>query len=169
MTFHYALVCFEKGALFLMKNDLGIQRITYVKNQDQTSSVLNQVKDPNTQLVEDKQEFMEELEIFRQYFLGKPVDFSSLELDFSSGTPFQKKIWQMTRKVTYGRTQTYKSLAQKINHKGYRSVGGALGKNPFLIAVPCHRIIRTDGTLGGFGAGIGLKKYFLNLEGAQIS
>jgi O-6-methylguanine DNA methyltransferase len=102
--------------------------------------------------------------LFSQYFQGISVDFTCLDLDFSSGTPFQKNIWNITRKIPYGCTETYKALAQKINHRCYRSVGGALGNNPFLIAVPCHRVLRTDGTLGGFGAGLDLKKYLLHLE-----
>jgi methylated-DNA-[protein]-cysteine S-methyltransferase len=106
--------------------------------------------------------------LFGQYFRGGPVDFSSLRLDFSEGTPFQRKVWKATKEIPYGRLETYKSLAYKINHKGYRSVGGALGKNPFLIAVPCHRVIRTNGDLGGFGAGLDLKKYLLRLEGTWV-
>lgn len=164
MTWNYNLIFFEKGCLLLVKNEKGLNKIKFLKNRDQADSVLNEYKRSNINISFKKQAFEHEESLFRDYFQGKTVDFSSLKLDFSAGTPFQKKIWRTAHKIPYGRTETYKSLAHKINHKGYRSVGGALGKNPFLIAVPCHRVISTDGTLGGFGAGLELKRYLLRLE-----
>ena len=168
MILHHTLIDFEKGFLFLLKNKTGLQRITYVKNQGLIKPILHQYKKADIQLIPDAKAFKMEAELFRHYFQGEPVDFSSLRLDFSEGTPFQGKVWKATQKIPFGRLETYKSLALKINHKGYRSVGGALGKNPFLIAVPCHRVIRTNGDLGGFGAGLDLKKYLLRLEGISL-
>ena len=161
-------MAFEKGSLFLIKNKTGLQRITYVKNQDLIKPLLNLYKKANIPLIHDANIFKQEAELFGHYFRGEPVDFSSLRLDFSEGTPFQRKVWKAAQGIPYGSMETYKSLAHKINHKGYRSVGSALGKNPFLIAVPCHRVIRTNGGLGGFGAGLDLKKYLLRLEGISL-
>ena len=168
MILLHTLIDFEKGCLFLIKNKTGIQRITYVKNQGFVKPILHQYKKANIQPIPDANAFKMEVELFRHYFQGEPVDFSSLRLDFSEGTSFQGKVWKAAQEIPYGRLETYKSLAHKINHKGYRSVGGALGKNPFLIAVPCHRVIRTNGDLGGFGAGLDLKKYLLRLEGISL-
>jgi|GEM_PF-1372268 len=168
MTLLHTFITFEKGCLFLIKNKKGLQKITYVKNQNLLEPILDQYKKSNIPLLPDAEAFKQEKELFRHYFQGDPVDFSSLRLDFSEGTPFQRKVWRATQEIPYGRLETYKSLAHKINHKGYRSVGGALGKNPFLIAVPCHRVIRTNGDLGGFGAGLGLKKYLLRLESISL-
>jgi methylated-DNA-[protein]-cysteine S-methyltransferase len=162
------LILFERGFLLLIKNHAGLQKIKYAKNKNSVESILHQYEKSKIHLIKNKKKFSLETELFIHYFEGHPVDFSLLKFDFSSGTPFQKKIWETTQKVPYGCTETYKSIAQKLNHKGYRCVGHALGKNPFLIAVPCHRIIRTNGTLGGFGAGLDLKKYLLHLEGIQI-
>ncbi|MGM0465944.1 MAG: methylated-DNA--[protein]-cysteine S-methyltransferase [Acidobacteriota bacterium] len=168
MPWHLARISFKKGCLFLIKNQKGLQKIQYSENHNSIKPLVDQYKKSNISLTFSEQEFKLETELFRRYFEGKPVDFSSLKLDFSAGTPFQRKIWDITQKIPFGCVETYKSIAQKINHKGYRSVGNALGKNPFLIAVPCHRVIKTDGSLGGFGAGLDLKKYLLHLEGTPI-
>ncbi|MFW6124036.1 MAG: methylated-DNA--[protein]-cysteine S-methyltransferase [Acidobacteriota bacterium] len=168
MPWYLTRISFKKGYLFLIKNKTGLQKIIYGKDKNSIKTFLDHYKDSKIPMALSEQEFQLETELFRRYFQGNPVDFSSLKLDFSSATPFQRKIWALTQKIPYGCIETYKSIAQKINHKGYQSVGNALGKNIFLIAVPCHRVIRTDGDLGGFGAGLDLKKYLLHLEGTQL-
>jgi O-6-methylguanine DNA methyltransferase len=168
MPWYMTPISFEKGILFLIKNQGGLQNIKYGKNMNSIQPLLKQYRKSNIFIGLSEQNFNLETELFRKYFQGESVDFSSLKFDFSSGTPFQRKIWGTTQKIPYGCVETYKSLAQKINHKGYRSVGNALRKNPFLIAVPCHRVVRSNNTLGGFGAGLDLKKYLLHLEGTKI-
>lgn len=81
------------------------------------------------------------------------------------GTEFQKKIWQALRKIPYGKTASYQNLGQKVGfEKSARAVGGAVGKNPLCLFIPCHRIIQSSGDLGGFSAGLERKKALLNLE-----
>ena len=84
------------------------------------------------------------------------------------GTDFQLKVWKEIKKIPKGSTLTYKELAKKINKpKAYRAVANACGKNPYAPKVPCHRVVRSDGSLGGFSAhgGIKLKKKLLKMEG----
>ncbi|RLE04998.1 MAG: cysteine methyltransferase, partial [Candidatus Aminicenantes bacterium] len=111
--------------------------------------------------------FEKEIYLLSRYFKGEPISFDSLSLDFNMGTPFQRRVWKETRKIPFGQTSSYKELALKINHSGFRSVGQALGRNPFLLVVPCHRVLSSDGSLGGFSAGLPLKKYLLSLEQAR--
>ncbi len=102
----------------------------------------------------------------RHYFSGKKV-FLNCAMDWSSLSPFQQKVYKAAMKVPYGTVETYGNLARRIGcPKGARAVGGALSKNPFPLVVPCHRIVRGDGNLGGFSArgGIVLKKKLLRLE-----
>jgi methylated-DNA-[protein]-cysteine S-methyltransferase len=102
----------------------------------------------------------------KQYFSGKEV-FLNCAMDWSSLSPFQQKVYKAAMKVPYGTVETYGNLARRIGcPKGARAVGGALSKNPFPLVVPCHRIVRGDGGLGGFSArgGIVLKKKLLKLE-----
>ena len=105
-----------------------------------------------------------------KYFKGENVHFSCV-LDMSSMTPFQKEVYRETRKIPFGKTQSYNWLAEKIGIAGgARAVGNALGKNPMPLLIPCHRIIRKNGMLGGFSSpgGIFLKKKMLLMEGVSI-
>jgi len=106
---------------------------------------------------------------FDLYFNGNPLNFRTGVI-FLSGTDFQKRVWEEVRKIPYGRLMSYSDIALKIGNPGAeRAVGGAVGANPIPIIIPCHRVIRKDGGLGGFGAGIELKKKLLRLEGIIIS
>lgn len=81
------------------------------------------------------------------------------------GTDFQKKVWKALRDIPYGETRTYKDIAIKIgNEKACRAVGLANNKNPIVLAIPCHRVIGSNGKLVGFGGGLDVKQQLLNLE-----
>lgn len=88
----------------------------------------------------------------------------------NSVTPFQKKVYDFVRKIPKGKTRTYKQVAIGIGkYKAYRAVGNALNKNPFSFRlggdVPCHRVIKSDGSIGGFASGPIKKLQLLNKEG----
>jgi O-6-methylguanine DNA methyltransferase len=90
----------------------------------------------------------------------------SLPVDMSAGTPFQRKVWKAITRIPYGRVRSYQWVATRVGGKQYaRAVGMALGANPVPIVVPCHRIIAHDGSLGGFGCGLPMKRRLLKLEG----
>ncbi|MGR3301640.1 MAG: methylated-DNA--[protein]-cysteine S-methyltransferase [Candidatus Scalindua sp.] len=98
------------------------------------------------------------------YFNGHRVNFKSI-LDLSIGTEFQRKVWEKVSEIPYGEQRAYKWIADEIgNPKAVRAVGNAVGKNPVPPIIPCHRVIRSDGKLGGFSSGIALKKWLLKLE-----
>lgn len=81
------------------------------------------------------------------------------------GTDFQKRVWSALTEIPYGKTATYGEIAAKIgNPKAARAVGNACNKNPVLIAVPCHRVLGSDGSLTGYAAGTQIKKRLLELE-----
>ena len=84
------------------------------------------------------------------------------------GTAFQKSVWEADRRIPYGQTRTYAEVARAIGKpRAVRAVGGANGKNPVPLLVPCHRIVARDG-LGGFTGGLHHKRRLLALEGATI-
>ena len=84
------------------------------------------------------------------------------------GTSFQQRVWQELQDIPYGVTISYGELAQRIgNPAASRAVGGANGKNPISIIVPCHRVISSDRKLGGYSSGLPRKVFLLNLEGAD--
>ena len=102
------------------------------------------------------------------YFEGKCRNLS-LPLDMSVGTAFQRSVWLSLQKIPFGETRSYKDIAVSVcNPRGSRAVGGANNKNPFVLFVPCHRVVNKNGDLGGFGAGKSLKKWLLHLEGVKI-
>ena len=99
----------------------------------------------------------------REYFAGKRKKFD-VPLN-PHGTDFQRSVWKALQAVPYGKTRSYKQIAQAIgNPKACRAVGMANNKNPIWILIPCHRIIGTDGSLTGYGGGIEMKKRLLKLE-----
>ena len=88
-------------------------------------------------------------------------------LDFR-GTPFQKKVWTQLAKIPYGETRSYKEVAEAIGHpKAMRAVGNANGSNTLPLIVPCHRVIESNGGLGGFGHGLETKRRLLDFEKAH--
>lgn len=81
------------------------------------------------------------------------------------GTRFQLKVWNELMKISYGKTQTYKQIAQNIGlPKAYRAVGNANHKNPIPIIIPCHRVIGSNGNLLGYASGVNIKNFLINLE-----
>ncbi len=86
-------------------------------------------------------------------------------MDLSIGTKFQRKVWGKVSEIPYGELRSYKWIADEIgNPNAVRAVGNAVGRNPVPPIIPCHRVIRSDGNLGGFSSGIALKKWLLKSE-----
>ncbi|MGT2933236.1 methylated-DNA--[protein]-cysteine S-methyltransferase [Streptococcus catagoni] len=96
------------------------------------------------------------------YFAGEhPEQATFLQ---SSGSPFQEKVWSHLQLIPEGGTQTYGRIARDINCKSAQAVGGAVGKNPLSIFIPCHRVLASNGALTGYAAGIDRKIWLLNHE-----
>ena len=101
----------------------------------------------------------------RSYFEGEVVDFAD-KLDLEGATPFQRKVWEVTRSIPYGERRSYQWVARQIGMpQAARAAGKALASNPLPILIPCHRVICSDGSLGGFKGGRELKGYLLEMEG----
>ena len=99
-----------------------------------------------------------------QYFNGKRREFD-VAIDLSPLTPFQRKVLAVTARVPYGELITYAKVAHNTgNDKAYRAAAGAIGDNPIPIVVPCHRVVASDGTLGGYAGGLEAKRRLLKLE-----
>jgi methylated-DNA-[protein]-cysteine S-methyltransferase len=82
-----------------------------------------------------------------------------------SGTPFERSVWDALQQIPYGETRTYGEIAAGLGDRGAaRAVGSANHKNPIPIVIPCHRVVRSGGGLGGYGGGLELKRKLLNLE-----
>lgn len=107
------------------------------------------------------QSFIREL---TAYFAGRKTSFSP-EIKFLKGTEFEKRVWFTLRGIPYGETRTYAWVAKKSgNPAATRAVGQALSKNPVTIVLPCHRVVESDGSVGGYSSGVSIKRRLLELE-----
>lgn len=108
--------------------------------------------------------FLETENQLSEYFLGKRKNFT-VQLDFSYGTTFQQHAWRALQAIPYGEVRTYTQQAHSVsNPKAVRAIGSANGKNPLSIIVPCHRVVASNGGLGGFAGGLTIKQELLDLE-----
>lgn len=102
----------------------------------------------------------------REYFSRNRRTFD-VEIALN-GTPFQRRVWDALLEVPYGETASYGEIARRCGKPdAARPLGGAVGRNPITIIVPCHRVIGSDGTLTGYGAGLHRKRALLALEGSR--
>jgi len=143
------------GGLLIETNDSGVlQKICWAKRKvwqkpDKPSGVYSQ-------LVE--------------YLLGRRKEFE-VTLSEDVGTEFQRRVWNEIGRICYGQTRSYQEVAISLGNKKWtRAVGMACSRNPFLIVVPCHRVVAANGKMGGYiGGGDRVKKWLLNLEGIPKS
>ena len=104
-----------------------------------------------------------------QAYLGGRTKRLDLETDLSGLRPFQRRVLEALRRVPFGRLVSYGELAARAGKPGAaRAVGQAMGANPLPILYPCHRVVASDGTLGGFGGGLDVKRALLELEGVDV-
>lgn len=102
-----------------------------------------------------------------EYFAGERTEFTLFFL--YNGTDFQRQVWSKLSEIPYGKVVTYGQLAAAIGQPtACRAVANAVGQNPYLILLPCHRVVASDG-IGGFSAGVEAKKHLLTLEGINFS
>ncbi len=145
------------GAFYLVASEEGLEGLFWTR---QSAPMAPTLKGRSLHL----QILSQAVQELDEYLLGRRHSFSVL---FNlKGTPFQKKVWKQLRKIPFGKTMSYKEVAFEIkNEKAVRAVGTAIGMNPLCILIPCHRVIASDGTLGGYSGGLSKKKKLLKLEG----
>ncbi len=108
------------------------------------------------------------VQALERYFLGQLFEFDA-PLDLI-GTFFQKQVWSALLTIPYGKTKSYDEIAKLINNpKSYRAIGNANCNNPVSLIVPCHRVVRKNGALGGYNGGIEVKKWLLEFERKNLN
>ena len=145
------------GKLRLVASEKGLVAIDVRNNAKQEVTA----KNPSAQavLIQTKKQL-------EQYFAGKRTTFD-VALDLV-GTEFQVQAWRALCRIPFGKTISYGQQAANIKKpKAFRAVGSANGKNPIPIIVPCHRVVASDGSLGGYSLGLRMKKQLLALEGVS--
>jgi len=141
------------GLIKIVGQDDSIVSVEFVSHKDEDEVISPVVREAVLQIEE--------------YFKRQRTTFD-LKLKLQ-GTEFQKRVWNELIKVSFGSVISYRELAKKVGRpQGARAVGNAVGKNPAVIIVPCHRVVKSDLALGGFSGGLEKKIWLLSYEGWKI-
>ncbi|MBD3168400.1 MAG: methylated-DNA--[protein]-cysteine S-methyltransferase [candidate division Zixibacteria bacterium] len=155
------------GNLFIGGSSKGINAI-YLNPKSESASLKEYSKKCESKPEKNNLFFKDAVEQLDGYFKGKLKTFK-LKLDLTGTTEFRKKVYGKLRKVKPGKTTSYGELAEKSGGKALsRAVGSAMAGNPIPIVIPCHRVIKSDGGLGGFGGGLPMKEKLLKIEGIEF-
>ena len=147
--------------VFVASTERGVCMVDFLKSEKIFLDRLRE-KFPG-EVMRDNRQNRNVVNQLKKYLKGELKRFAC-KLDFK-GTPFQKKVWSALAKIPYGQTRSYKEIARAIGHpKAFRAVGNANGENSIPLILPCHRVIESNGGLGGFGHGVRIKKRLLDFE-----
>jgi methylated-DNA-[protein]-cysteine S-methyltransferase len=162
---YWTLLVYEGWHLYLAGTSNGL---CFIGSQNQPFEELSTWTGkhfPNRQLVQDDEKLKPYVSELIEYFQGKRKSFAAPLL--YHGTPFQMAVWNALCEIPYGETKSYADIANQIQKPAaVRAVGAAIGANPVLISVPCHRVIGKSGKLTGYRGGLEMKTQLLKLEGA---
>ena len=158
------------GPLFLAASDRGLVALEFDARLPGQQSIRPNPRDlregKNGFLLEDSPRLMRPYVIELEEYLAAERREFTFPLDLR-GTDFQRACWHALLAIPYGETRTYADIARAVGKpKAFRAVGMANNRNPIAVVVPCHRVIASDGTLCGYGGGLGIKRKLLELEGA---
>jgi methylated-DNA-[protein]-cysteine S-methyltransferase len=161
----YAEVDSPVGRLLVAATPRGLVRVTFPIEAPE--KVLEQLAASVSPRVLESPERLDHVRrALDRYFEGRLHDFD-LPLDWQLTQGFYRKVLRATARIPYGQTRSYKQMAKRAGSpRAVRATGSALGSNPLPIIVPCHRVLRTGGALGGYGGGLETKQALLELEGA---
>jgi methylated-DNA-[protein]-cysteine S-methyltransferase len=150
------------GWIGVLGSDKGLRQVTLPQT---TPQEVHQLLGSAGEAAQTPQLFQGLMERLKSYFDGHRVSFTD-KLD-PAGTTFQREVWEAARFIPYGETRSYRWVAERTGRPdAARAVGQALGRNPLPIIIPCHRVLASDGGIGGFTGGVETKKRLLRLESA---
>ncbi|WP_316570268.1 methylated-DNA--[protein]-cysteine S-methyltransferase [Neobacillus sp. YIM B06451] len=153
----------ESLPLLLAATEKGLCYAGSPGSGDSECEALIQKRYPGARLVKMEEPLKPYITEFSEYLEGRRMGFT-MQLD-SSGTAFQEGVWEALRQIPYGETVCYSDIANMIGKPtAVRAVGSAIGANPVLIVVPCHRVVGKDGSMTGFREGLDMKRFLLDLE-----
>jgi methylated-DNA-[protein]-cysteine S-methyltransferase len=152
------------GPLLLATTPKGLVRVG-LPNQDADELLVDLATRVSPRVLEAPTQLDEARRELDLYFEGKLTDFD-LPLDWRLSKDFRRKVLRAIARIPYGQTRTYTQMASSAgNERAVRAAGTACGTNPIPLVVPCHRVLRSGGALGGYGGGVPMKKELLRLEG----
>jgi O-6-methylguanine DNA methyltransferase len=162
-TVYYGEFAHRLGCIRIATTDRGLVQVGLPSETSEKFSAWLKANLPQASVEQAEPKTREVFQQLSEYFSGKRKVFT-VELDLR-GTEFQLKVWKAIHEIPYGQTISYGELARRIGFSdGARAVGAATGSNPIAIIVPCHRVVGSNGSLTGFGGGLPMKEFLLNLE-----
>ncbi|MFE4709605.1 methylated-DNA--[protein]-cysteine S-methyltransferase [Paenibacillus sp. NPDC056722] len=160
---YWTLLDYKEWHFYIAATEKGLCYIGSQGKPFSETSTWAERRFPGSSLVEDEARLQPCLAELKEYLDGERQDLIS-PADLI-GTPFQLEVWRALREIPYGSTWSYSDIAERIGRpSAVRAVGTAIGANPVLITVPCHRVIGKNGSLTGFRGGLEMKKRLLELE-----
>ena len=157
------------GPMHVAASPRGLVRLTWKAEGDDGFVEHLEDRFPDAVVVRDGSALSAAEAQLREYFAGERTSFE-LPVDLSRLSDFDRRVLQAAREIGFGEVLAYGEVARRIGRpRAARAVGGALGRNPVAIVVPCHRVVRSDGSLGGYGGGVRWKERLLSLEGAELA
>lgn len=160
----YATADSPFGTLLLASTPRGLVRVG-LPNQDADELLADLADRVSPRVLEAPAELDEVRRELDLYFDGK-LDHFDLPLDWRLSGGFRQRVLRAIDRIPYGQTRSYTEMARKAgNERAVRAAGSACGSNPIPLVVPCHRVLRTGGALGGYGGGLPMKQALLELEG----
>jgi len=161
----YTTVDTPVGSLLLAASEKGLVRVAFAsEDHDKVLSVIANTLSPR--ILRAPKRLDEAAREMDEYFAGSRKVFD-LSLDWSLSSGFRQLVQRHLADIAYGRTESYTEVARLVGHpKAVRAVGSACATNPLPVVVPCHRVLRSDGSLGGYVGGLAVKAALLKLEGA---
>ena len=161
----YAIEDSPYGPLLLAATPRGLVRLG-LPNQDPEQVLSDLAERVSPRVLESPARLDEARRELDRYFAGELREFD-LPLDWQLTHGFRRRVLQATARIPYGETMSYTDMAKRAgNERAQRAAGSALGSNPIAIIVPCHRVLRSGGALGGYGGGLEMKEALLHLEGS---
>jgi methylated-DNA-[protein]-cysteine S-methyltransferase len=152
------------GPLLLARTRRGLVRVG-LPNQDRDELLVDLSARVSPRVLEAPAELDEARRELDLYFEGR-LDHFDLPLDWRLSGGFRQRVLRAINRIPYGQTRSYTEMARKAgNERAVRAAGSACGSNPIPLVVPCHRVLRTGGALGGYGGGLPMKQALLELEG----
>lgn len=159
----------EIGRFLVAGGDRGLRIVTFAKNLDAERALSLETRGKRVMAVEDRIRLRRIVDSIRGYLAGNraPLDH---KVDLSDTTDFNRHVLDVVRSIPYGVLRTYKWVAGEVGApRATRPVGQALSRNPLPIVIPCHRVVNSDGSLGGYsGGGPDMKRRLIEIETGQI-
>ena len=160
----YAAADSPFGPLLLATTSRGLVRVG-LPNQDPDELLVDLAERVSPRVLEAPAELDDVRRELDLYFEGK-LDHFDLPLDWRLSSGFRRRVLRAIDRIPYGQTRSYTEMARRAgNERAVRAAGSACGSNPIPLVVPCHRVLRTSGALGGYGGGLPMKQALLELEG----